>query len=195
MYTLSFTLPSVAGSQTTSEVMPSRTTERELEQIYRDHLAFVWRSARRLGVPEESLDDITQEVFVVAARRLAEFEGRSSMRTWLFAITLRVVQSHRRAWYRYFRKRDALAREVRAHEPPDPYERAEAADQLVRLLDTLPQRYRVVYVLGELEQMNCAEIARGLGVNHNTVYSRLREARKLMLQAVRRQQAHKGERR
>jgi DNA-directed RNA polymerase specialized sigma24 family protein len=55
------------------------------------------------------VDDIAQGTFVVAARRLAEFEGRSSIKTWLFAITLRVVQSHRRWSRRQKRKEDAYA--------------------------------------------------------------------------------------
>ena len=65
-------------------------------QIYEDHFAFVWRNARRLGAPEGDLDDVVQEIFVIASRRLAEFEGRSSVRTWLFGILLNVVRGHRR---------------------------------------------------------------------------------------------------
>jgi hypothetical protein len=67
------------------------------DEIYRDHFAFVWRSARRLGVDASSLDDVVQEVFVIAHRRLPSFEGRSSVSTWLFGITLRVARDHRRS--------------------------------------------------------------------------------------------------
>jgi RNA polymerase sigma-70 factor (ECF subfamily) len=61
------------------------------EALYREHFAFVWRNARRLGCTEEWVDDAVHEVFLVATRRLEEFEGRSSIRTWLFAIAFRVV--------------------------------------------------------------------------------------------------------
>src|SRR3954465_1058519 len=54
--------------------------------FYDEHFDFVWRSLRRLGVPEALLDDAAQEVFLVAFRREKEFEGRSSVRTWLFGI-------------------------------------------------------------------------------------------------------------
>jgi DNA-directed RNA polymerase specialized sigma24 family protein len=61
------------------------------EALYREHFAFVWRNARRLGCTDDWVDDAVHEIFLVAARRLDEFEGRSSLRTWLFAITFRVV--------------------------------------------------------------------------------------------------------
>ncbi|MEM6292449.1 MAG: sigma-70 family RNA polymerase sigma factor [Myxococcota bacterium] len=154
----------------------------DFETLYRENFTFVVRSARRLGVQPAWIDDVAQEVFVVAARRLHEFEGRSKVRTWLFSITFRAVQSHRRWSKRHDRRRDALAREPSRVD--DPYPRAHAADMLVSLLDTLPDKYRTVFILGELEGMTSAQIAQGLGLNPNTTYSRLREARKRMAQAV-----------
>ncbi len=159
----------------------------DFETLYRDNFEFVVRSARRLGVQPAWMDDVAQEVFVVAARKLASFEGRSKVRTWLFSITLRVVQGHRRWSKRHDRRKDALAREpARVH---DPYPRARAADTLVALLQNLPEKYQTVFILGELEGMTSAEIAAGLGLNPNTTYSRLREARKKMAEAV---QAHRA---
>src|SRR5690606_6911465 len=73
-----------------------RRTPGGLEEIYREHHAFVRRSLIRLGVPHALVDDAVHDVFLVVARRLAEFEGRASIRTWLFAIALRMAQSHRR---------------------------------------------------------------------------------------------------
>src|SRR5882724_509457 len=64
--------------------------------IYDAYFDFVWRSLRRLGVPEATLDDAAQDVFVVVHRRLPEFEARSTVKTWLFGIVLRVVATHRR---------------------------------------------------------------------------------------------------
>jgi RNA polymerase sigma-70 factor (ECF subfamily) len=65
-------------------------------QVYETHFSFVWRSALRLGTPEANVADVVQDTFVVAYRRLPEFEARSSVRTWLFAIALNVVRAHRR---------------------------------------------------------------------------------------------------
>src|SRR5262245_51753387 len=68
-----------------------------LAEVYETQFDFVWRSARRLGVASLHVDDVVQEVFLVVFRRLAEFEGRSSLKTWLFGITRRVVRDHRRS--------------------------------------------------------------------------------------------------
>src|SRR4051794_16597314 len=67
------------------------------EEVYEEHFSFVWRAARRLGAPAAAVDDVVQEVFLVVHRRLPEFAGRSSLKTWLFAIVLRVVRDHRRS--------------------------------------------------------------------------------------------------
>ena len=65
-------------------------------ELYETTFTFVWRSARRLGTPEPNLDDVVQEIFLVAFRRQDEFEGRSSLKTWLYGIVFNVVRAHRR---------------------------------------------------------------------------------------------------
>src|SRR5260221_356262 len=67
-----------------------------LEDIYRAHFRYVWRTLRRLGVGEADASDAAQDVFLVVHRRLAEFEGRAKMTTWLFRISLRVASDRRR---------------------------------------------------------------------------------------------------
>lgn len=147
--------------------------------FYDEHFDFVWRSLRRLGVPEAALDDAAQEVFLVAFRREAEFEGRSSLRTWLFGI----------AWNR--------ARELlrgarrRPEEPlPDVLPAAPQADQeqiaierealrfAYRVLDELAPERRAVLVMVDVEEMTAVEIAKILEIPVNTVYSRIRLARR-----------------
>jgi RNA polymerase sigma-70 factor (ECF subfamily) len=157
-----------------------------LSAIYREHFEFVWRSLRRLGVPEHALEDATQDVFLVAARRIDEFEGRSSVRTWLFGIAMRVVRSQRRTAWRHRRKVDALAAA-----PPDaaqdPIAQRDAQRLLLALLDSLDDDKRAVYVLAELEGMTVVEIADGLGTNVNTIYTRLRAARQQLRAAAAKQ--------
>ena len=161
-----------------------------LAEVYETQFDFVWRSARRLGVASLHVDDVVQEVFLVVHRRLAEFEGRSALKTWLFGITRRVVRDHRRSARR---------------KPAEPLGSLEPADQsgmpdaqlsqrqesrtLHALLDALDEDKREVFVLAELEQMSGPEIAEALDVNINTVYARLRAARSAFEQAVVRHQA------
>src|SRR5512139_1550190 len=68
----------------------------EFRRVYDEHLAFVWRSLRRLGVPEAAVKDAVQDVFVVVHRRLAEFEERAQVSTWLFRICMRTAKDYRR---------------------------------------------------------------------------------------------------
>jgi RNA polymerase sigma-70 factor (ECF subfamily) len=161
-----------------------------LSAIYREHFEFVWRSLRRLGAPEHALEDATQDVFLVAARRIDEFEGRSSVRTWLFGIAMRVVRAQRRTAWRHRRKVDALAA-APAESQQDPIAQRDAQRLLLALLDQLDDDKRAVYVLAELEGMTVVEIAEGLGTNVNTIYTRLRAAR-LQLRAAAAKQLEGG---
>ena len=83
------------------------------QEMFTDHARFVWRVLRYLGVGESDLDDVCQEVFLVVHRRLADFEGRSSTRTWVYGIALRVAADYRKgraplASARVTRRRSAL---------------------------------------------------------------------------------------
>ena len=161
-----------------------------LEELYHAHFDFVWRSARRLGVADGAVDDVVQEVFLVAHRRIASFEGRSSPKSWLFGILVRVASDHRR---RQRRKGglaplpEALPDESRS--PAKLTAERERVRLLHRLLDSLDEDKRAVFVLAELEQMTAPEIAEALGVKLNTVYSRLRAARKAFDAALARHRA------
>jgi RNA polymerase sigma-70 factor (ECF subfamily) len=172
------------------------------DAVYEAHFDFVWRSVRRLGVDEFGVDDVVQEVFFTAHKRLDEFEGRSSVRTWLFAIVVQFVRHYRRARHR---KDMPVARSGPVHDPdmvadarqPGPLEAAERSDA-VRLLDALLQQLdddkREVFVLAELAQMTAVEIAEVLGASVNTVYSRLRAARQEFERALARHRAREARR-
>ncbi len=155
----------------------------DIKEVFVEHHDFVWRTLLRFGIPPAQADDAVQEVFIAVARRLSEFEGRSSMSTWLFAIAMRVAQRLRRNESRHRRRVDAYERS----EPPsrvDPYARSEAAQLLHRLLECLDDDRRAVFILAELEGMTAPEIAQALGVKVPTVYTRLRAARRLMNEAL-----------
>jgi len=172
------------------------------DQIYEEHFDFVWRSMRRLGVPEAHVDDAVQEAFLVAHRRLPTFEGRSSLRSWIFGIVSNVARDHHRST----RRKDPTARvdadgpavdalpDRSSPSPHDSLERADAARLLHELLLELDWDKREAFVLVELEQMSIVEIAAALGANSNTVYSRVRSARRAFNQAVERYHARERRR-
>ena len=158
----------------------SDVDERRLGQIYAEHHPFVWRSLARLGVHDARLPDAVHDVFMVVARRLAEYEGRASMRTWLFAIAMRVAQGVRRDFAREQRER---LRDV-SHGSHAPHDGADAARILHDLLEHLDDDRRAVFIMAELEGMTAPEIAMATGTKLPTVYSRLRLAREELARHV-----------
>ena len=93
----------IAAPPETEDIVPrtDATSESSLivpsfAELYRDHFDFAWLSLRRLGVPLSHVNDATQELFLVVHRRLDGFEGRSSIRTWIFSIAIRIANQHRR---------------------------------------------------------------------------------------------------
>ncbi len=167
------------------------------EAIYDEFFDLVWRNLRRLGVPEATLDDAAQEVFLVVHRRLGQFEGRSSLKTWIFSIVTRVASDARRTLRRKSphtrTPESAVDAELIADEhtkrPDESFEQRENTRLLHRLLDTLDDDKRTAFVLVELEEMTVPEIADALGENVNTVYARLRAARREFEAAVAREKA------
>lgn len=148
-----------------------------LRELYEAHFAFVWRSLRALGVDPGQLDDAAQEVFLVAHRRRLDFEGRSALKTWLFGIAFRVAANFRRSARRH--PTDPLSLELPA-DAPDPERRAEHAEAarfVESFLRGLDDHLRAAFTACVLEQMTGPEAAEALGVNVNTLSSRLRIAR------------------
>jgi RNA polymerase sigma-70 factor (ECF subfamily) len=158
-------------------------------EVYRTHFPFVWRTLGRLGVREADLLDVTQNVFLVVHRQLAGFEGRSKLTTWLFSICRRVARDYLRSAPI---RREVLV-DVRnllslpAASTDSPLRRLDS-DELSRMLeailDRLPEKLRVVFVLFEMEEMSGEDIAHLLEVPVGTVRSRLRLAREAFRREV-----------
>jgi RNA polymerase sigma-70 factor, ECF subfamily len=146
--------------------------------FYAEHFAFVWRCVGALGVSPASQDDAAQEVFVVVHRRLGEFRGESSVRTWLYGIVRNVAANVRRSQ----RRKGGLA-ELQGDElseQPDPLrslETREAADFVHSFVQQLDDKKRDLFVLAIIEQLSMPEVAPILGVPLNTAYTRLRALR------------------
>ena len=183
-------LPSVVlpSTDARSELDASRLTTDRVDDtfgaIYDQHIDFAWRTVRRLGVSEAFADDVLQQVFLVVHRRLAEFEGRSSHKTWIFSIVLRIVRDHRRSMRRksphWFQSGEPVEPDVltaKMATPLEEMERNEAMRKIDALLETLDDDKRTVFVLAELEQMTANEISEATGMSPRAVYSRLRAAR------------------
>lgn len=171
----------LAGTEQPTSDVPQRVSD--FDAIYEQDFDFAWRSLRRLGVPSPLLEDAVQDLFIVVARRLHEFDGRSKLRTWIFAIGIRVAKEYRRRVARQRFEPEASSPDA----PILPSERC-LQNESVRILDSLLNQLdedkRIVFILAELEEMTVPEIGRIVGVNPNTVYSRLRAARLALNAAV-----------
>jgi RNA polymerase sigma-70 factor (ECF subfamily) len=179
------------------ECMPfegRRPVPPSFEETYDKYFEFVWLSLRRLGVGSDLLDDATQDVFVVVYRKLGEFAFRSQLKTWLFAIAVRVARAYRR------RERPrALSSHpeelVSPHASPlESAAEAEALRLMTQILASLCEDRRVVFIMAELDQVPLPEVAEALGLKLNTAYSRLRLAREEFAAHVERHRARERRR-
>jgi len=160
-------------------------TVEDLGELYHANAAFVARFIASIGAPRSDIEDLVQEVFLVAHRRGGYRAQGAKPTTWLAAIAWRIVGTHRRG----LRRRDGLLttgegaeahREAVADGAPDAFARQAAKEQLSdvqRALATLDPEQAAVFVLFEIEQHTCAEIAETLGLPVGTVHSRLHYAR------------------
>lgn len=164
------------GSSTASVPAPMTLT---VSELVREHGSYVWRVLRSLGVPDSDVDDVCQETFLVILRKLPEFEGRSSLTTWIYGIALRVSSDYRkRAYRRHEVPSDVIPESTDSSTPQQELERAEAWRIVGDVLDSLAEPQRQVFVLYEIEQLTMNEVAAVVGCPLQTAYSRLHAARR-----------------
>jgi RNA polymerase sigma-70 factor (ECF subfamily) len=160
---------------------------RALSAIYEEQVDYVWRSLRRLGVPEREREDLCHDVIVAFQRTRARFDGERPIRPWLFGICYRVVSD--------WRRRASTRREVLEDEPRERRCDAPVGEELVEAeerrrlveigLQALDLDKRAVLVMHDVDGCSMPEIAEALGAPLNTLYSRLRIGRQRFADAVR----------
>jgi RNA polymerase sigma-70 factor (ECF subfamily) len=157
--------------------------------IVRANHDFIWRLLRRLGLPEASADDATQQVFCIASRRVDDI-AQGSERSFLFGTAVRVASDQRRSAKHRERPDDQVVE--RADHGPSPEDLADQRRARVVLDEVLGEmsiEMRTILVLFELEQMTKGEVAELLGIPQGTAASRLRKAREEFKACVRRRLA------
>jgi RNA polymerase sigma-70 factor (ECF subfamily) len=160
------------------------------DEVFRANLDYVWRVARVMA-GEASADDVAQEVFIVARRRLATFDG-GSVRGWLYCVTRNVVRNLERARRRHLRLVAALPEPEARLSPDEALAREEAAQLVDAFLATLAPVQRDAFMLHVLEGLTAAEIAGAIGVPTRTVYSRVRAARNALDRYLQRHRLVRG---
>jgi RNA polymerase sigma-70 factor (ECF subfamily) len=150
-----------------------------VKRVVTDNYGFLWRSLRRLGVPEADVDDGAQRVLTVFVRRI-ESVAIASERSFLFQTAVRVAADMRRSQRRSrvsFEEIDESVVDPRQTPPDRTFEQNEARALLNEALTELDLDLCAVFVLFELEEMTTAEISNVLQIPPGTVSSRLKRAR------------------
>jgi len=167
----------------------------DFETIYRNEISYVWDFLRYVGIPAKDLEDVAHDVFVVVHRHFSEYDSHRPIRPWLTGIAFRVASDYRRRAHTY---REVFSEEVHAAAPgPNAETRLshkQAYELLLKALDRLSPERRAVFVLHEIEEVALTEIAVILTVPVNTIYSRLRRARKQFAAALERLERRGGAR-
>jgi RNA polymerase sigma-70 factor (ECF subfamily) len=158
----------------------------DVREVYEAEFDWVWRTFRRLGVPERDLEDLAHDLFVIVHKRADDYDTTRPIRPWLFGIAYRLASDHRKKKASSELPSDTV--EGRAADAPGPDAAAEANESramVLRALSTLDLDFRAVIVSHDLDGLAAPAIAEALGIPLNTVYSRLRLARAKLAAALR----------
>jgi RNA polymerase sigma-70 factor (ECF subfamily) len=165
------------------------------ESVFAAYAPRVYALARRMLANDADAEDVTQDVLLRVVCKLDTFRGEAGLATWLHRVTVNAALIHRRKQsrrreYHVDAPLDALpdraARSVTGqHEPPDQRMLTRELQGLIeRAIACLPELYRDVYVLGDVEDRPNAEIGELLGLSRAAVKSRLYRARLMMRVAL-----------
>jgi RNA polymerase sigma-70 factor (ECF subfamily) len=167
------------------------------EQVFREHGPRVYSLARRMLGNDADADDVTQDVLLQVVRKLDTFRGEANLSTWLHRVTVNAALAHRR-------KRAQRAERER-HDPLDSFQdnghhgqpvrpwsvtpdalaqQRETTELIEQAIADLPEPYRDVYVLADVEGLPNAEIGDMLGLGLAAVKSRLHRGRLMMRQSL-----------
>lgn len=158
----------------------------DFERVYTENFDFIWRAVRGLGVPVATADDVTQDVFLIVHRKLAEVQTKTALRSWLFGVTRRVCKDYRRALGRRGVHLE-LAGQHEADTAEDPQEKMQARQALQaveRFASELEEERRALFFLALIEGLNINDVAETLGWNANTTYSRVRVLRQQLAERL-----------
>ena len=158
------------------------------EVLMRRHNQRLYRTARAIVRDDAEAEDVMQETYVRAYAALGQFEGRAQWATWLTRIAVNEALARVRARGRFVSREatEVMEDDVMAKEPPLPArsegpEAAASARELGALvehaMDDLPDTYRAVFVLREVQELSTAETAACLDVSEELVKVRLHRAR------------------
>jgi len=152
----------------------------EFEEAALPHLSEIYRTAARLLADSTKADDVVQDVYLQAWKSFDRFEVGTNCRAWLYKILFHVVHHHRRKWFnaRMVKESDDVLDQVAAS--AEPIAECLTDEEILGALDRVPQDFRAVVLLVDVEEFSYKEASGILNVPIGTVMSRLSRGRKLL---------------
>lgn len=150
-------------------------SQRDVERLVREHYASLYRYAYRLAGCAADAEDLTQEAFCTAQRKLAQLRDSAKAKAWLFSI-LRHAYLHRLRADKHQRFVPVESLPDLPEPPPDPLPPVEP-DKLQNALGELPEAFRTPVILYYFEEFSYRDIAEQMDLPLGTVMSRLARAK------------------
>lgn len=155
------------------------------EAIYRAYSGFVCNVAFRIVNKREDAEEVTQEVFILIYRKLKSFRFQSSLKTWIYRITVNTAINMSKKWNKERKHMTEYNDQLNSQVLPSGVQNTIGQEYhenlIVQLLGSLNAEQRECVVLRNMEQLSYLEIAQTLNININTVRSRLKRAREALL--------------
>ena len=165
-------------------------------EIYRRSAGYVYTLAYRVVNTKPDAEEVTQDVFLKVHRSLGSFKFESSFKTWLYRVAVNTALNHAKKRSRVTtREVEEVFEDPATVTQPEAAKGLEAEDtgkRLKVLLDQLNPDQRACIVSREIEGMDYQEIASSLGININTVRSRLKRARETLMSLGKKEVANHG---
>lgn len=157
--------------------------ERAYRALYDENVDRIYRLTYRMAGEEELARDFTQETFLRAFDRLDQFRGDAAFSTWLHSIAVSVALNGLRKVDRH-RKRERSLEDAAPVPTKGRGAEPDLKDRLHEAVDALPEMYRTVFLMHDLEGYRHKDIARALGVAVGTSKARLFRARARLREAL-----------
>jgi RNA polymerase sigma-70 factor, ECF subfamily len=154
------------------------------DRIYADHCAYVCRSLRRLGVAERDLEDVAQEAFLAIHKHLGSYDPSRPIKPWLFGFAYHTAANYRRGVRRKPQNVEAAPSERHETTPEDELVASERRQLLRRALAEVDVEHRAVLILVDLDDVEPKAVAEALDLPIATVYSRVRNGRIKLKEAI-----------
>ncbi len=151
----------------------------EFEAVALPHLNDIFRTASGLLRNQTEAEDLAQDVYMNAWKSFHRFEPGTNCRAWLFKILFHRLHHHRRKWFQLKLTKEAdILEDTLKWEPP--VNDVLTDEEIITALNNIPEDYRAVVLLADVEEFSYKEVAAALDIPMGTVMSRLSRARRML---------------